>query len=93
MKLIDGEYCPDEAREILLSMINSKIQFHVNRDFSSVIRMGKPEFTSRERLKELREAKKKVISLIAEAEKENKVLQIKSSIEVSLTSENKNIQI
>lgn len=88
LKLIDGKFSAKEAKEILLNMINNKIQFHTNRDFSSEIRFGTPEVNSRERLIELRETKKKILSLLEEAKNNNQILRIHSSIEVTAEGEN-----
>lgn len=87
LKLIDGKFSANEAKEILLNMINNKIQFHTNRDFSSEIRFGTPEVDSRERLIELRETKKKILSLLKEAENKGQILQIRSSIEITTEGE------
>ena len=46
-KLIDSSYTVSEAREILLAIINSKIQFHQLKTFSHDIRSGRPEYCGR----------------------------------------------
>lgn len=85
VKLIDGKFSPTEAKEILLNMISNKIQFHTIKDFSSEIRTGEPEMKSRERIKDLREAKKKIIALLEAAEKDNLVVEVLSSVTISCT--------
>ena len=40
IKLIEGNFNPDEAKEVLLSLFNHKIQFHEAKNFSSEIRFG-----------------------------------------------------
>lgn len=89
LKLIDGKFNPIDAKEILLNMISSKIQFHTVKDFSSGIRKGEPELNSRERIEELRETKAKIISLMEKAERENLEVDIFSSITISCTAEKK----
>lgn len=89
VKLIQGKFSAEEAREILLNMIGSKVQFHTIKDFSSEIREGSPDFNSRERLSELRKAKDKVIALLEKAEKENMEVNIESSIQISFSSKEK----
>lgn len=42
-KLIDSNYTASEAREILMAIINSKIQFHQLKTFSHDIRYGIPD--------------------------------------------------
>lgn len=88
IKLIDGKFSSNEAKEILLNMISSKIQFHTLKDFSSEICTGKPEIKSRERIKELRETKEDIIAILEQAEKENMVVEIQSSINISCTPKN-----
>lgn len=86
LKLIDGEFSPMEAKEILLHIISSKIQFHSIKDFSSEIRTGEPEMKSQERIEELRETKKKTIALLEEAERENLIVVVQSSVSISYTA-------
>lgn len=75
-----------EAKEILLHIISSKIQFHSIKDFSSEIRTGEPEMKSQERIEELRETKKKTIALLEEAERENLIVVVQSSVSISYTA-------
>lgn len=89
VKLIDGEFTPVDAKEILLNMISSKIQFHSINDFSSDIRTGRPDTKSRERLAELRKAREKVTDFIKKAEKEGLLINIQSSITLSCSEEKK----
>lgn len=89
VKLIEGEFTPTEAKEILLNMISSKIQFHTINDFSSDIRTGRPDTKSRERLAELRRAKEKITNFIKKAEKEGLLIDIQSSITLSCREEKK----
>lgn len=86
LKLIDGNFSPREAKEILLSLISSKIQFHTVKDFGSEIRTGVPEFKSRDRINDLREAKQKIITLMEEADKQNMEVEIYSTITISYTA-------
>lgn len=83
LKLIDGKFNPDEAKEILLNLISSKIQFHTIKDFSSEIGIGEPDIRSRKRIAELRTIKEEILSLIEKTEKENLLLEVKSTITIS----------
>ena len=83
IKLIDGEFDPLEAKEILLNMISNKIQFHSIRDFSSDIRTGTPDKNSRKRLSELREAREQIIAFLEKAKKEGWSVNIQSSVNIS----------
>ncbi|WP_029038803.1 hypothetical protein [Salinimicrobium xinjiangense] len=86
LKLIDGTFSPADARDILLNMIGSKIQFHNNRDFSSEIRIGSSDKSSRVRLAELRETREQIISFLENAEREGSTVIINSSVSLSCST-------
>ena len=50
LKLIEGEFSFNEAREILTSMFNSKINFHNIQNWSSQERYGKDNETAQKKL-------------------------------------------
>jgi hypothetical protein len=52
-KLINGTFTVQEAREVLLDLLNKKIHFHQLKNFSSEERLGKPNHASLKRIKEL----------------------------------------
>lgn len=83
IKLIAGEYSPEEAREILYSMLSSKIEFHAKKDFSSQERFGKPNLDSRKRMEELQAAKEEMLALMREAHRENRRIKISSEVVIS----------
>ncbi len=85
-KLIDGKFNSDDAKEILMNMISSKIHFHAVKDFSMQERTGEAEAISRERIKELQKTKEQIISIIEKARKKNLVLEIHSSVNISFVS-------
>lgn len=81
-KLIDGKFTAHEAREILLDMINKKIQFHQLKNFSSEERFGKSLPSSLKRIKELEKDKVDVLNKIEIAMLGQYELRIRSSIVV-----------
>lgn len=83
VKLIEGEFDPIEAKELLLNIIGSKIQFHTTRNFSSEICLGKSDKKSVEKLISLREARQKIVDLLEEASKNDLMVDIQSSINIS----------
>lgn len=83
-KLINGVFDAVDAREILTSIISSKIQFHSIRIFSISERFGINDVASRERIEQLKETKIKLLKLIKAADLDNKKLSITSNIEISL---------
>ena len=84
IELIKGTFTPDEAREILLQLLNSKINFHNLKNWSSRERFGKPNADSEQRLIKLEESRKKVERLISTSINEKKSLIINSSIEINI---------
>lgn len=83
LELISGEYTPDQAKEILMNYINSKIHFYEIKDFSHIERYGKADPEISKRIKHLYGIRDSIISTLAEAKQENKCLVIESSITIS----------
>lgn len=84
IELIRGCFKPDEAREILLQMLNNKINFHNLKNLSSYERFGKSDTFSEERLKSLQESRKKVEKLILESISGEQTITINSTIEINI---------
>lgn len=82
-KLINGLYTPDEAKEILLTMVDSKINFHKLKSLSSLVRCNQPNEESEGRINELKEAKSQLLELIQKAREENTHLRIESTVHIS----------
>lgn len=80
--LINGVVTPDEAKEVLLTLLNHKINFHRMRNFSAEERFGKPDPVSTKRLEELYESRKKVLSLLEDAASEGYKLEIESLVNI-----------
>lgn len=84
IELIKGTFTPDEAREILLQLLDSKIKFHNVKNWSSRERFGKPDAYSEQRLEHLMESRKKVQTLISKSMDEEKLMTINSIIEIDI---------
>jgi hypothetical protein len=82
--LIKGTFTPTEAQELLLDLLNSKINFHNKKDWSSRERFGEPDANSKQRLKYLMEARKKVQTLLSKSTGEEKSVTINSVIEINI---------
>jgi hypothetical protein len=63
-ELIKGVFDSSEAKEILLNVIDGKIQFHNDRIFSENIRLGTKNIDSINRVKELKLARKQVLEVL-----------------------------
>ena len=85
--MINGTFTPIEARDVLLNLLDSKINFHNLKDWSSRERFGKPDADSEQRLKHLKDSKDKVETLIIKSineDSEEKSVTITSIIEINI---------
>ncbi len=80
IKLIEGKFSPQDAKEVLIKLIDVKIGFHNLKNFSYEERFGISDKESKMRVKELTEAREKIISVIKQSVIENKKVIINSSI-------------
>jgi hypothetical protein len=84
VNLIKGDFAPREAAEILLGLLNSKINFHNLKNWSSKERLGKPDALSEQRLKYLKETQEKLKVFLEEANSLQKNVTINSTIEIEI---------
>ena len=84
LTLIEGEFIFDEAKEILISMFSSKINFHNLKNWSSQERFGIDDEISQKRIPALRNEMKKLEEILLEAKAKNKKLMVTSEINISL---------
>ncbi|HOY42134.1 MAG TPA: hypothetical protein PK546_01570 [Chitinophagales bacterium] len=87
LNLISGTFAPNEAKEILLEMIKSKINFHNLRNFSSEIRYNRPDLQSKRRIEELTEAKEILLDMISDAKRDSKKIKIEAELLVTFEEE------
>lgn len=84
IKLIDGEYTPQEAASILLAVIEEKIKYHNIHILSHEERFNVSNESSIKRLKELKQSREEICQLVELAKSDNKRLKIKSNINIEL---------
>lgn len=89
LKLIQGVFAQEKAKDVLLTLIDSKVQFHQLNNFSSEIRFGHKDEFSLERIEDLKELKKKLLKILDYAEFHHKKLHIESDIKIWLTDDDK----
>ncbi len=83
-KFIEGDFSTQEAKTVLMAVINSKISYHNLDTFSDLIRFnGNPEKTKK-RVIELNDTKDTILKLLEEAHKNGQSLRIKSDITIEL---------
>lgn len=83
-KLIEGKYSPQEAKEILIDLINNEINFLRLKNLSSEIRFGKPDSASWNRAEELDAARKELLQILQDAKNTQKCIAINSSIQIRI---------
>ncbi len=81
--LVLGNYSPEEAATVLLSLINSKINFHELETFRQVERgEGHPE-RSKRRVQELTESRQQVRGLLERSKQDGLTITLKGVIQVT----------
>jgi len=89
LKLIEGNFSHEEAREILMDVFSSKIQFNQMKNFSSEERFGKEDITAVKRIPELKKSMDIISKLIEEAKQNNETIQIISEVKITLSKSKK----
>jgi len=86
-KLIDGEFSPSEAGNILFTLVNSKINFHSTESFGITVRTSGDTSFHENRIKELAQTNTDIKQVINYAAEKNMRLKINGTIEIKLINE------
>jgi hypothetical protein len=84
--LIDGNFSPTEAKELLMNLFINKINFHEKKNFSSHERHGKEDETATRRIPELKESVETISEIINLAITQNQKIVITSSVNISFSN-------
>lgn len=87
LKLIEGKFLHDEAKEILRNIFSAKINFHQMKNFSSRERFGKDDKTAVKKIPILKKELLKLDKILAEAKAKNLNLVITSEINILLSAD------
>lgn len=82
VRLINGTFSPNEAKELLMNLYTHKIQFHQLKNFSANERLNKEDVIVFEKIEELTKSKQVVLDVIQNAIDNNQELIIKSTISI-----------
>jgi hypothetical protein len=85
LNLIEGNFSDEEAKEILMNIISTKIHFHEMKNFSSQERFGKEDEIAQMRIPKLKNEIENVLQLISVANLNKNKLTITSEINISLS--------
>lgn len=88
-KLIDGQFNAADAKTILFSLVNGKIQFHKLESFGITIRSSGDFSVHEKRIKELLKAKEKIKKILDYAIEFFIQIKLNSNIEIELLNEQK----
>lgn len=80
--LINGTFTPEEARQVLGTMVKNKIAYHSLESHSDSEISGGSKLHSKERLHSLRELNESLKELFETASAQNKSLKIRGRIEI-----------
>lgn len=84
LKFIQGEFSPEEANTLLLTILKNKIDFHELKNIQSKERVGTSDNNALQRIQELKESRMHALELLQTAVLENKNLKIESEIKITL---------
>ena len=87
LNLIEGNFSDVEAKDILMNIFSSKINFHQLKNFSSQERFGKDDETAKKRIPELKVEIERLKQILSEAKAKNKTLVISSEINISFSND------
>lgn len=83
-KFIEGDFSSEEAKTVLMTLINNKINFHNLNSFSDYVKNNGSSEKAKKRIAELTITRDAILELMEKAEKEGKKLSIKSDISIEL---------
>lgn len=85
LTLVDGRFTHQEARDVLMSLFQAKIQFHEMQNFSSQELFGHEHRLAVERIPDLKKNMRKIQDLVAMAVQTNKKMIVTAVIQIEFT--------
>lgn len=82
--LVKGSFDPENARLVLMNLVNDKINFHQLNDWSRRERFGESDSASLKRVEELQQIKVQIMQLTEHASSHGLKLKINCDIEILL---------
>ena len=84
LSLIEGNFSAEEAKEILLKIYNTKLNFHQRNNLSSQERFGKNNATAELRIPILQKSIEEIKTFADQAKNNNLRININSKINLAL---------
>ena len=82
--LINGDFLPDEAAEIVNGFFSKKINFQEVKSFSQLIQFGSKDPDTLQRISDLKTAQEKANALFAKAKETGREVHIHSTLFIEL---------
>jgi len=86
-ELIKGQFTAEQAKKVLVDLVQSKVSFHGKEKLRSFERTGKIKTSSEQRINELKTMREEILQLIDKADEQETKLNIKSEIQIEFASE------
>ena len=83
-KLISGVFSPEDAQQVLLSLIDFKIRFHRLKNWSQEERTGTTDISAELRIAELTRSKAELSALIEQVMESDQQLSVNCDISINL---------
>lgn len=84
-KLISGVFSPEDAQQVLLSLIDYKIRFHQLKNWSQEERLGATDISAELRIAELSRTKADLGALIQQLMESEAPLSVSCNISISFS--------
>lgn len=84
LRLVEGEFSNEEAREFLMNFFSSGIQYLEMKNFSSTVRFGKSDKTALMVIPQLKNNIEELLTTLSEEKLNKRRIYISSEIKISL---------
>ncbi len=81
-KLIEGVFNTQDAKEMLLTLIEQKIRFHELKSFSSEIRVGQADYSSLKRVDALNTLRSSIVDFLKVEDNQLNMFSVTSFIRI-----------
>lgn len=85
--LVNGKFAAEEARDLLMALIESKVAFHSIKNLQSFERSGETDTKSEKRIEELENMRKKMLEIVKQAKETEQQLEIDSMINIAFAND------
>jgi hypothetical protein len=84
ISLINSSFKPKDAKQVLLSLLDYKIQFHSQKVLSTYEKYGTEDEYSKNRIEQLKEERDKVLKMFNENDFENCTIALESEVSIKI---------